>query len=526
MNQSSASFHYPDNGITWNLWRKLSREFRLAFIFACIVGGITHLYMFSNLLLSSDGTSYITFDEYLLSSGRWAVSYASYLSGIYQLPVVIGLISVLMLALTAGLTVRVLEISHPFNIFLTSALLVTFLPVACTFAFMFTADAYFIALFLNAVAVCITKKYRFGWLFAIVLICVACGIYQAYICYAIGLFLLDCILALFSQEELRSILIRGGRYVLTLVLGLLCYFAVTKVLLHFSTESLVSYMGMDTIGGLHLGERLAAIPKAYHTFSSYFLEWPCFFSFLRLFHFGVLLVMAGSLLYLFIARELYRFPLRSLLIVLGVLMIPLSLSFISVLNYTNSTYWLMIYAYVLLFVFAVKCAELAGQSLLSVYGDTLHWKTVHIVCAVCCLAIIWNNFCVTNIGYHSLQVCYENSFALATSIFTQIQMLDGYSPDTPITYIGTSSRESLHGNYKLYEMGSFELCRTINTNLVVKMNFFRNYIGMQNPRASAEQRRALENSETVAAMPNCPMQGSIAMVDGVIVVKLNNGTAR
>ena len=88
---------------------------------------------------------------------------------------------------------------------------------------MFTADAYFIALFINAAAVYVAKKYRFGWVVTIFLIATACGIYQAYICYAIGLFLFDCILALLSQESVKAVLLRGGKYILLLAMGLLLY---------------------------------------------------------------------------------------------------------------------------------------------------------------------------------------------------------------------------------------------------------------------------------------------------------------
>lgn len=86
----------------------------------------------------------------MLSSGRWSAELLSVFSTNFQLPVVIGLISVVMLALTAGLTVRILGLTNRVNIVLVSALLVTFPSVACIFAYLFTADAYFIALFLSA----------------------------------------------------------------------------------------------------------------------------------------------------------------------------------------------------------------------------------------------------------------------------------------------------------------------------------------------------------------------------------------
>ena len=101
-----------------------------------------------------------------------------------------------MLALTAALTVRILGLRTRAGVVLASALLVTFPSVACIFSYHFTADAYVIALFFSALAVYCAKFCRRGWIAAVALLTVACGTYQAFVCYAIGLFLFDCLLTL------------------------------------------------------------------------------------------------------------------------------------------------------------------------------------------------------------------------------------------------------------------------------------------------------------------------------------------
>ena len=54
----------------------------------------------------------------------------------------------------------------------------------------------------NAAAVYCAKFYRWGWVPALALMTVACGTYQAFICYAIGLFLFDCILSLLDGQPI------------------------------------------------------------------------------------------------------------------------------------------------------------------------------------------------------------------------------------------------------------------------------------------------------------------------------------
>lgn len=65
--------------------------------------------------------------------GRWALKVFSDANTQFQLPVVIGIITILMLTLTAGLTVSILEISNKLTVILVSAFLVTFPSVACFF---------------------------------------------------------------------------------------------------------------------------------------------------------------------------------------------------------------------------------------------------------------------------------------------------------------------------------------------------------------------------------------------------------
>lgn len=497
---------------------QLSRDFKLAFISACVIGFITHLYAFTNILLSEDASRNAFSNNAHLSLGRWSLEFFSSFSSFFQMPVVIGLISILMLALTAGLTVRVLALTHPVSIVLTSALLVTFPAVGATFTYMYTADAYFIALFINCAAAYLAKKYSFGWIASVALIATACGIYQSYICYAAGLLLIDCIMALLSREKVKTVLSRGGTYILALVLGLLLYCVIQMLLLKVNNMDLTTYQGADTIGQISLSSRLAAIPAAYKMFISSFFRWPHISPVLRMFQWLSLLVSGISLLYLVIADKLWREPARLLLIVAGCLLLPLALNLIKVLAYTAYIHRLMIYAYVLWFVFAVKCAEAAAQRLLPSHGQHI-WKIPIVAALLCCAAVSWNNFCLTNIGYHSFQICYENTFALANRVAVRLEMLEGYSAgDTPVAFVGMPSSD-IAGNSKNYQ-GYLNGEIMGNPNLVLSKSFFQLYTGVTVIKhVSAEQAAELTDNEAVATMPVYPAQGSVSMVDGIAVVK-------
>ena len=401
------------NAVCWSsghLWRRPSKEFRLAFQSACLIGLIAHLYVFTNLLFGYDGSIAAFTANSFVVNGRWALGFFSSFSTIYQIRVVLGLISIVMIAWTAGLTVRLLELSHPVSVLLVSALLVTFPTAADTFSFMFTADAYFASLFLNTLAVWLAKRYRFGWLAAIGLMTIACGIYQAYICYAIGLLLFDCVLSLLEEAPVGATVLRGLKYIAAIVISLALYAVIVRLLVSRHGASLTAYNGMDTMGEFNFKAMLAAIPGAYARFADYYIHWPYDLSLFRLAQFAAPLLFGGSLLYLVIVKKLYRSPLRLILGVAGVLLLPLALNFIAVLAYTAYVHFLLMsYAFVLFFVFTVKAVELAAQQL--VLRKARYWLVLPLVGAVCCCMIVWNNFCTCNVGYHAMQTCYANTHA-------------------------------------------------------------------------------------------------------------------
>ena len=245
---------------------KVSPPFRLAFFTACLLGFITHLYLLTNTLPNHDSIHSVFSDNDVLSSGRWSAKLLSSFSTYFQMPVVIGLISILALALTAGLTVRILGLTHQGNIVMAAALLVTFPSLSGIFSYLFTADAYCLALLLNTLAVYCTKKYRWGWAAAIGMITVACGTYQAFLCYAIGLFLFDCILMLLEGEAISHVVRKGLLYVGVCAVSLVLYLVILKFLLLITHTELVDYKGLDQMGLGSLFAYLKQVPDAYHYF--------------------------------------------------------------------------------------------------------------------------------------------------------------------------------------------------------------------------------------------------------------------
>lgn len=511
--------------------KKVSRESKIAFFSAVIMGSITHIYIFTNLLLNHDSSWRIFYDNNNLALGRWFLQFASDPSTQFQLPVVIGLISILVLALTAGLTVKILSISNTASIILISGFIVTFPPVACIFSYMYTADAYFIALLLNTLAVFVAKKYKYGFVGAIILMAFACGIYQAFICYAVGLFLFDCMISLLDENvSVKKVIVQGIKYVASSVAALLIYYAVLHLLLAITGTTLSSYQGIDSVGLSSIKAFLKEIPTAYETYYDYFLNSAYSSGVYQVINILVHAVFYLALAYLVFSRKVYKDIVKVLLLVSGVALIPLALNLITILSAGAWVHELMVYSFVLQFVFTIVLVEMIARDAIRNGGKT-SWKFMFVVNALLCGLLVWNNFCVSNTAYLRMQVAYENSYALVNRIVSRIESVEGYSRDMPVAIVGLASTELYGGTVS--EFRSFNSLTGANNSLVFQgdphirtRSFIEDYIGIRMKTPSQAQKTALSDSGVIEQMPSYPTEGSVAVHDGIIVVKLSDGTIR
>lgn len=512
-----------------NPWKKASEQFKLAFLAACLFGIITHIYIFTNLILNHDSVWRLFYANDNTASGRWFLKTLSDASTKFQLPVVIGAIAILMLALTAGLTVSILGMSNKVIIILSSAFLVTFPSVACIFSYMFTADAYFICLFLNTLAVYVTKMYSWGWLPAVALCTLACGGYQAFICYAIGLFLMDCILELLTEKKFKEIVGKGFKYIAIIIVSLLLYYLVLMIIIKERGISLNSYQGISSIGLSNLKGFLLQIPLAYKNFIRQLIVTPYTTGIYRGIQILFFVIAFGLVIYLAVANRLHQEPWRVILLILGISLFPLALNFITVLSVGAEVHALMIYSFVLGFVFALKLIEVAAQTMIE--NRMASWPIIFLVGAALAGGLVWNNFCVSNTAYLRLQVCYENSFALANRVAVRIESLEGYSPKLPVAVIGEADR-SLYGG----TVGAFSQFNSLTgtgDRLLFSPEphfrtrvFIENYIGLHMPTPNKEQKEMLNNAEEIKNLPSYPAEGSVVLYKDIIVVKLSDGAVR
>lgn len=504
-------------------WRRLPRSFRMAFVSALFAGIIVHLSVFSNLLLNHDAAPNINTTNEHLGLGRWAQGFFSSLSWTYEMPVVIGLLSVLALALCAGLTVYILDIHSSACVFLVSGFLVSFPTIACVFPYLFTADAYFIAIFLHVGAVYAAKKFRHGWAIAIVCIAISLGIYQAYIGCSVALFLLDCILALFSDTPTKDVLKRGLRYIAVILAGLILYRVLLAFFLWKAQVGLSDYRGMSSAINAGITDYLRTLPQTYRQIILFFWSPSYLIRPMQLLQRVMFFLAAGCFFLLTALKRIYKDPLRLLLLLCGAVLLPAALNLICVISAGQSSVTLMMqYSYVFAYVFALKLFEMTAVEVRSTRFKRCRHAVVMTSLALCAV-LVWANVCLTNTAYLAMQLELDVSQAIGIRVLSRLEELDGYVPGkTPVMLIDSTPASKRVGvNFPQLE----RITGISNFSLLSHYagpKFLIYFCGAGRFRsASAEQREAITSAGVLASMPVFPAKDSIQFYDGVVIVKLS-----
>ncbi|MBQ6206600.1 MAG: glucosyltransferase domain-containing protein [Oscillospiraceae bacterium] len=360
---------------------------------------------------------------------------------------------------------------------------------------------------------------------AVLLIAVSLGIYQTYICYATGLFLMLCLLDLWDGCPLKEIFQRGGKYLLISGLGLALYLIVEYIALAVSGSELLPYQGMDSIGRLDFMERLSAIPRAYQIFDFFLapirllrakgFENNGRFLCSALITCAVAALALGAGLFLLIRRKIYRDVFRLAAILIGHLLIPLALNCIVILAHASHQHLLMEYSFALLPIWILKTCELSVQDM--ILSRKPFWKLSYYVLCAAFLCVCWKYFIISNVQYHHMQLNYENSFAIGNRIIARIEAAQEY-PGQEVAFIGQPSGEQ-YGNRDRYV--NYRRHIELFPLMTYKWeNFFTFYIGTHVKSVNDERLEELQTNPDVLAMPVFPARNSVAAVDGVIVVKM------
>ena len=194
--------------------------------------------------------------------------------------------------------------------------------------------------------------------------------------------------------------------------------------------------------------------------------------------------------------------------------LPLALNFINFAMITRENDTLMIYSYVFLLIMPLMFIE--------EYRDFSFkmQKLMQGIVLVFAFAAVWQYQIQSNRAYLAMDLAKQQALSYYTTLITQIKSIDGYDDSYPIAIIGKESNDITAPNIDLYTgniRGTMTLQRYIN--MYSRYDFMKYYCGFS-PEWYSETDK-LKSIYEIEEMPCYPKEGSICLLDGIIVVKIN-----
>lgn len=495
-------------------WKKLERQYKLAFFSALLLGLFAHMYMIVNKLPNHDYVYNIHSDQFVwpLSLGRWFLQIITGMSSYFILPWVNGMLAILYASVSAALIVAVLEIKNSVPVVLCSGLLVTYPAFADTMGYLFTADGFLFALFLSSLGVWFWHRKRdvVGIMGLAVCTALAVGIYQAYLSFAIMLILVRLILDMIGgRYQNRDLLMRGAKALFGGAAGMALYYVGLLIMMRLNHTGFADYMGMDSVSAPGISRLFSTLKKDTVAFAEMFIGGNSRFTAYEILNMIFIAAFLAVLIGAAIRQKLYRRKLQASLTVLACLLFIPTAYLYDFLSEEVIYRYLMLYSLVLIYMLFVKLADEYVRGWLAE------------ACAVLIAAIVFNFAVISNIGYLNLEYCWEQTYATAIRMQERITMLGGFDTDCPLMVTGTMETE---GRAWLLDRIPY-MIGVDDVNLMRNQAFIQvilaNDLGMRLEGVDTDVRQRVLATREYAEMTCWPSQDSVKMIDGVIVVKLS-----
>ena len=523
------------------------RTFRSIMIYTFFCGLVAHGVMFFNKFSWHDDLQH-GFELSVGAAsrlGRWFRAFLGYVVNKTfgggqnpSLPWLHGLLSLLFIALSAYTIIKLLDISESINRFLICGLMVAFPVITSTFAYMFTAPYYFLALFLATLSVYVATKLRNVWGLLLSSLCISCclGIYQPYFSVALSLFVILIIFRILHNEytSMGQIFKQGFYYISICVAGVIEYYATWKIVLHILGEKPSQYQGLDTLGTSGISSILHGIPRAYKAFFlSYENDYENVYL-MRLSWFQKAVIISTILMALYLIIHHFRKNKgQSILMALLIALLPLCYNIIYVIcafSPDSKIHSLMQYGQTMNYVFFLcgieyifhlqkkatdSSEEKKTTQKLQVLRNTIYVTVIFVLSVFLFGMIYFDNNC-----YLKAEMVQQQTISDLNVMVSRIKGTEGYDDSMPICLVMTGEGDSTlwmdneYSNITIVPYKGIGIYPYHNSRNV--KNYLKHWCGFS-PKYVNQKK--FQDMGEVQSMPSYPDAGSIKIIKNTVVVR-------
>lgn len=514
-------------------------RYRTIFISVFVIGLFVHGSRFFTVYLFHDDLS-INGAGATFTSGRWFLQY------LYDLVVkligshintkgFIAIVSFVFLAVICCIIARDLMLKSKKSLILLSAIVVTFPYVTSLFGFTFTATYYCLANLMVIVAASLIQRIlpmrQFWWrlVVSVVLLCLSIATYQGTLCVFMAYLMILAIKnsLLMEEESWKHFILRCCSYLVVCGAGYALYTLCNKTILALKGLQMNTYQGLNEMGSFTIPQMLHRFVFAYKQF--FFPALGKEYSYystvtIRTCYLLVLLSIVVLCLIFLVKAIQEKSWSKAIQLLLLFLLTPAAINsiFLIVDMQTATIHALMMLGSVFTLIFPLFALELLG------WGRNLSRKTwlqlAKYGCCAVCLFLVYSSAYFAyqaNACYTKAAIQQQQSISYFTRLVTRIQSVEGYSTSLPVAFV--APREKNNEQLSLWYFTSVTNVRPYQFSSIINdykwISFMRMWCGYDPETVSQEVLDQISSTDQVQEMPCYPDDGSIQIVDDVIVVK-------
>lgn len=515
--------------------RKVKKEELISFLVTVLIGVITYYQMPANWLTNPDGVWNSIY--FRMGHGGEKVNGRFFQIVVDKLrmnmitPVLTTVVCVLLLSLTACIIARIFESKNTVVNTMIGMVLVFVPCTSSSLTYYYCSDSFMLALFCVVLGVYLVRKYKsiYSMGVATLLFTASLYLYQAYICVAFTLAVMLLVWdVLEGKKTWKEVLGRFGCLAATSGIGAVLYavsFKLLQVVLHINVRT---DRGMDFSNLFGDYGIVTLIKEAYINFYQYFLG-------NRLLNneFGDrslinLMVLAAGFVFIaviFVKKSLWKNAVKTVILLLGVLLLPLAAEAITVMSPQVDEYGttgiIMIPTMAFIYIFVL----VIGKS----FAEKMNIRFMGGAAYVVVLLFLWNSAVFTNLCINSMQLNLNKAETVADLMLEEIVEAYGYEKETELLVAGSME----DGNFpSLYEWPTETIKGTSasygfmwdtytgNENCWVE--FLKQYKGVQFKACDQEKYEELLEDKEYQEMPLFPEEGSVRKFGDTVVVKMSD----
>lgn len=348
-----------------------------------------------------------------------------------------------------------------------------------------------------------------NYILSIILLTLALGIYQAY--YSVAL-TLTCLygMSIFLKYKSGKTIRECIKVFLVLTLSMLAYLIINQIVL--AAKEI-------TFSGTTVSEVFSVMPHAVYMSYKNVVSLCCFdlagLSYGKALRLCWFMTITGTGILFIILAVKKR---RNLLLGAGLLLaLPICINFMRLFMRSREMDTLIMYAYVLLFVAPVFLLEEFEKMIRQSRSFGIVMKVCRTLLVIGVFVVVWKYIIQINRFYVGMDIVKTEAVSYYTTLITQIKSVEGYQADMKICLYGTKNQDPALTKYNPYTAAiRGGLTAREFASMYSRKSFMARYCGFAAKYLEPEE---LESAEEILEMPCYPDDGSIRIINDVIVVK-------